>query len=97
MRILDDALRRQQAVQRKRTIAWALFGILVPVSLLFWLEVFFALGHLPEIGILQLIAESLIALVSTLAAVHLYRSGIRLNKLLADPSRLLDDDVESDL
>ncbi len=36
MRKLDDALQRQQAVQGKRTIAWALFGILVSVSLLFW-------------------------------------------------------------
>ncbi len=97
MRKLDDALQRQQAVQRKRTVAWALFGILVPVSLLFWLEVVFALGHLPEIGILQLLAELVIALLSTLAAVHMYRSGMRFNKLLTDPSRLLDDDVETEI
>ncbi len=97
MRKLDDALQRQQAVQGKRTIAWALFGILVPVSLLFWLEVIFAFGHLPEIGILQLLAELVIALLSTLAAVHRYRSGMQLNKLLADPSRLLNDDVETEL
>ncbi len=93
MRKLDDAMERQQAVQRKRTIAWASFGILVPVSLLFWLEVVFALGHLREIGVLQLSAELIIALLSTLAAVHTYRSGMRFNKLFADPSRLLDDDA----
>ncbi len=93
MRKLDDAIERQQAVQRKRTYAWASFGILAPVSLLFWLEVVFALGHSAEIGILQLLAESLIALVFTLAAVHAYRSGMRFNKLLADTSQLLDDDA----
>ncbi len=93
MRILDDAIERQQAVQRKRTIAWALFGILTLVSLLFWLEVIFALGHLSEIGSLQLAAELLIAIISTTAAVHTYRSGIRFNKLLGDTSQLLDDDA----
>ncbi len=97
MNRLDDALRRQQAVQRKRTLAWVGFGIFVPVSLLFWLEVIFALGHLPEVGILQPLAELVIAGLSTVAAVQLYRSGMRLNKLLADPSRLLDDDVETEL
>ena len=53
MRKLDEAIERQQAIQRKRTIAWILFGVLAPVSLLFWLEVVFALGHLHEIGILR--------------------------------------------
>ena len=96
MRKLDDAIERQQAVQRKRTIAWALFAVLVPVSLVFWLEVVFALGHLPEIGILQLLAESLIALISTVAAVYMYRSGKRHNKLLADTSQLLDDRAKID-
>lgn len=86
-------MERQQAVQRKRTFAWALFGILAPVSLLFWLEVVFALGHLPDIGILQLLAELLIALIFTLAAAHAYRTGIRLNNLLSDTSQLLDDDT----
>ena len=93
MRKLDDALQRQEAVQRKRTIAWALFGILTPVSLLFWLEVIFALGHLSDVGSLQLVAELLIAIISTLAAVHMYRSGMRFNKLLGDTSQLLDDDA----
>jgi len=93
MRKLDEAIERQQAVQRKRTTAWALFGILLPVSLLFWLEVVFALGHLPDIGILQLLAESLIALVSTFCAVQAYRSGMRYNKILADTCQLLDDDA----
>ena len=93
MRKLDDALQRQQAVQRKRTFAWALFGILTPVSLLFWLEVIFALGHLSDIGSLQLVAELLIAIISTLAAVHMCRSGIRFNKMLGDTSQLLDDDA----
>ncbi len=94
---LDDALRRQQAVQHKRTIAWGLFATLVPVSLLFWLEVVFALGNLSELGVLQPLAELVIAIASTLAAVHMYRSGMRFNKLLADPSRLLDDDFETEL
>ncbi len=93
MRKLDDAMKRQQAVQRRRTFAWALFGILAPVSLLFWLEVIFALGHLSDVGILQLVAELLMAIISTLAAVHMYRSGMRLNKMLADTSRLLDGDA----
>jgi hypothetical protein len=94
VRKLEDAIQRQQAIQRKRTRAWALFGILVPVSLLFWLEVIFAVGHMPEIGILQLLLELLIALVTTLAVVHAFRSGMQFNKLLADTSRLLDDDAE---
>ncbi len=93
MRKLDDAMKRQQAVQRRRTFAWALFGILAPVSLLFWLEVIFALGHLSDVGILQLVAELLMAIISTIAAVHMYRSGMRLNKLLADTSQLLDGDA----
>ena len=62
MRHLDDAIQRQQAVQRKRTFAWALFGILLPVSLLFWSEVVFGLCHLSEIGILQLLAEFIVSL-----------------------------------
>ncbi len=90
---LDAAIQRQQAVQRKRTLAWALFGILVPVSLLFWLEVIFALGHLSDIGFLQLTAESLFAIISTLTAIHMYRSGMRFNKLLEDTSQLLDDEA----
>lgn len=96
MSSLGDAIERQQAVQRKRTIVWALFGILVPVSLLFWLEVFFGLGHLSEIGILQLLAEAVIALIAALAAAYMYRSGKRYNKLLADPSQFLNDRAEID-
>jgi hypothetical protein len=94
MRKLDDAIERQQAIQRKRTIAWILFGVLAPVSLLFWLEVVFALGHLPEIGILQLLAESLLALIASYTAVQAYQSGMQYNKLIADTSRLLDDEAE---
>ena len=90
MRKLDDAIERQQAIQRKRTIAWILFGVLAPVSLLFWLEVVFALGHLPEIGILQLLAELLLALIASFTAVQAYQSGMQYNKLIADISRLLD-------
>ena len=93
MRKLDDAMKRQQAVQRRRTFAWASFGILAPVSLLFWFEVIFALGHLSDVGILQLVAELLMAVISAIAAVHMYRSGMRLNKMLADTSRLLDGDT----
>ena len=93
MRKLDDAMKRQQAVQRRRTFAWASFGILAPVSLLFWFEVIFALGHLSDVGILQLVAELLMAVISAIAAVHMYRSGMRLNKMLADTSRLLDGDA----
>ena len=96
MRTLEDALQRQQAVQRKRTIAWALFGLLVPISLLFWSEVIFAVGHLDEVGLLQLSAELIVALFSTLGAVQTFRSGIRYNKLFADPSRLLHDSAETD-
>ncbi len=94
MRKLDDAIERQQAIQRKRTIAWILFGVLAPVSLLFWLEVVFALGHLPDIGILQLLAELLLALIATFTAVQAYQSGMQHNKLIADTSRLLDDETE---
>ncbi len=93
MRKLDDAMQRQEAVQRRRTLAWAFFGILAPISLLFWLEVFFALGHLSDVGILQLVAELLIAILSTMAAIQQYRSGIRFNKLLGDTAQLLDDDA----
>ena len=92
MRKLDDAMQRKQAVQRRRTFAWASFGILAPVSLLFWFEVVFALRHLPAVGILQLVAELLMAIICTLAALHMYRSGMSLNKLLADTSQLLDGD-----
>ncbi len=94
MRKLDEALERQQAIQRKRTIAWIMFGVLAPVSLLFWLEVVFALGHLPEIGILQLLAELLLALIASFTAVQAYQSGMRYNKSIADTSRLLDDETE---
>ncbi len=94
MRKLDEAIVRQQAIQRKRTIAWILFGVLAPVSLLFWLEVVFALGHLPEIGILQLLAELLLALIASFTAVQAYQSGMQYNKLIADTSRLLDDEAE---
>ncbi len=94
MRKLDEAIERQQAIQRKRTIAWILFGVLAPVSLLFWLEVVFALGHLPEIGILQLLAELLLALIASFTAVQAYQSGMRYNKSIADTSRLLDDETE---
>ena len=94
MRKLDEAIERQQAIQRKRTIAWVLFGVLAPVSLLFWLEVVFALAHLPEIGILQLLAELLLALIASYAAMQAYQSGMQYNKLIADTSRLLDDEAE---
>ena len=94
MRTLDEAIERQQAIQRKRTIAWIMFGVLAPVSLLFWLEVVFALGHLPEIGILQLLAELLLALIASFTAVQAYQSGMQYNKLIADTSRLLDDEAE---
>ena len=94
MRKLDEAIERQQAIQRKRTIAWILFGVLAPVSLLFWLEVVFALGHLPEIGVLQLLAELLLALIASFTAVQAYQSGMQYNKLIADTSRLLDDETE---
>ncbi len=93
MRRLDAALERQEAVQRRRTVAWAAFGILAPVSLLFWLEVIFALGHLSDVGILQLVAELLLAVIATLAATHMYRSGMRYNKMFKDTAQLLDDDA----
>lgn len=96
MNKLGDAMERQQAVQRKRTTAWAIFGILLPVSLLFWFEVIFAFGHLPEIGILQLSAELIVALIATGAAVHMFRSGIRFNRMLTDTSRLLGESGESE-
>ena len=96
MRHLDDAIQRQQVVQRKRTIAWILFGILVPVALLFWFEVVFAISHFAEVGTLQLLAELIVAGFSTLGAVQTYRSGMQFNRLMADTSRLLDDsgDIE---
>ena len=94
MRKLDEAIEHQQAIQRKRTVAWILFGVLAPVSLLFWLEVVFALGHLPEIGILQLLAELLLALIASFTAVQAYQSGMQYNKLIADTSRLLDVQTE---
>ena len=94
MRKLDEAIEHQQAIQRKRTVAWILFGVLAPVSLLFWLEVVFALGHLPEIGILQLLAEFLLALIASFTAVQTYQSGMQYNKLIADTSRLLHDQTE---
>ena len=96
MRHLDDAIQRQQVVQRKRTIAWILFGILVPVALLFWFEVVFAISHFAEVGTLQLLAEFIVAGFSTLGAVQTYRSGMQFNRLMADTSRLLDDsgDIE---
>ena len=90
---LDDAIRHQQAVQRNRTFSWALFSVFVPVSLLFWSEVIFAIGHMAEVGILQLLAEFVLALLLTLAAVQMFRAGIHFNRLLANPSRLLDGDA----
>ncbi|MFQ5982634.1 MAG: hypothetical protein ACE5KS_04580 [Woeseiaceae bacterium] len=91
---LEDAIRRQQAVQRSRAFAWALFSILVPVSLLFWFEAIFGVIHLDEVGILQLAAEFILALLSTFGAVVMFRAGLRYNRLLADPDRLLRDDAE---
>jgi hypothetical protein len=92
---LGDAIERQQVVQRKRTIAWILFGILLPVSLLFWFEVIFALSHLAEVGILQLSAEFIVALFSALGAAYSFRSGMQFNRMIADTSRLLDDNRDA--
>jgi len=96
MRTLEDALQRQQAVQRKRTFAWGLFALLVPISLLFWSEVIFGLAHLNEVGILQLLAEFIVALFSTLGAIQTFRSGMQFNRMLADTSRLIDDNGDSE-
>jgi len=96
MKKLEDAIRRQQAVQRSRTLAWALFSVFVPVSLLFWFEVIFALANIAEVGILQLSAEFLLALLFALAAVQMFRAGMHFNRLLADPSRLLDNNAETE-
>ncbi len=96
MKNLDDAIRHQQAVQRNRTFSWALFSVFVPVSLLFWSEAIFALGHIAEVGILQLLAEFVLALFFTLAAVQMFRAGMHFNRLLANPSRLLDSDAETE-
>ena len=93
---LDDAIRHQQAVQRNRTFSWALFSVFVPVSLLFWSEAIFAIGHMAEVGILRLLAEFVLALLFTLAAVQMFRAGVHFNRLLANPSRLLDGDAESE-
>lgn len=91
MTTLDDAMARQQAIQRKRTVAWILFALLLPVALLFWSEFVFGLGNLAEIGILQLLAEGMIALLASLGAVRACRSGMRLNRELADTCRLLGE------
>ena len=96
MKNLDDAIRYQQVVQRNRTFSWALFSVFVPVSLLFWSEVIFALGHIAEVGILQLLAEFFLALFLSFAAVQMFRAGMHFNRLLANPSRLLDGDAESE-
>lgn len=93
---LDDAIRRQQAVQRNRTLAWALFSVFVPVSLLFWFEAIFGFGHLAEVGFLQLLAEFVLALLFTFAALQMFRAGMLFNRLLADTSRLLADSAESE-
>ena len=97
MSALDDALQRQQEVQRKRTVSWILFALLVPVALLFWSEVIFGIGHFADVGLLQLAAEFIVASFATLGAVQTYRSGMRFNRMLSDSSRLLDDggDIES--
>jgi len=91
MSALDDALQRQQEIQRKRTIAWIIFALLVPISLLFWSEVIFGFGHFSDVGLLQLAAEFIVAAFATVGAVQTFRSGMRFNRLLSDTSQLLDD------
>lgn len=94
MKKLDEAIRRQQAVQRSRALAWALFSVFVPLSLLFWFEVVFGFSHLDEVGVLQMLAEAVLALLFTFAAVQTFRAGIRFNQLLANPERLLHDNED---
>ena len=96
MRKLEDAIRRQQAVQRSRTLAWALFAVFVPVAILFWLEAVFALVNISKVGMLQLLAELILALLFTFAAIQMFRNGVRFNRLVADPSRLLEPDADMD-
>jgi hypothetical protein len=96
MSTLSDAIARQQAIQRKRTVSWILFGLLVPVALLFWSEVIFGLSNLAAVGILQMLGEAVIALVASYGAVHTYRSGMRFNRKLADTSRLLGEVSDDD-
>lgn len=95
MTTLDDAMARQMVIQRKRTISWALFGLLVPVALLFWSEVIFGLANLAAIGILQTLAETIIALLASYGTVHTFRSGMALNRMLGDTTRLLDEDGDN--
>ena len=97
MKKFNDAIRRQRAVQRSRTIAWALFAVFVPIALLFGLEVVFGLLNFDAVGLLQLLAEAVLALLFTLAAVQMFRAGVHFNQLHADPDRLLNDDAESEL
>jgi hypothetical protein len=95
MTTLDDAMARQAVIQRRRTISWILFGLFVPVALLFWSEAIFGLGNLAAVGILQTLAETIIALLASYGAVHTFRSGMRLNRMLDDTTRLLDEDSDS--
>ncbi|MFQ5548552.1 MAG: hypothetical protein ACE5FV_09680 [Woeseia sp.] len=94
MNRLDNAIRRQQVVQRSRTIAWALFAFFVPVSLLFVGEVIFGFLHVDEVGVLQLLAELVLALLFAFAAAKMFRAGLRFNRLLADPDRLMHEDPD---
>jgi hypothetical protein len=97
MKHLDEAIERQREFQRRRTIAWILFALLVPVSLLFWSEVIFGFGHFADVGLLQIAAEFIVAIFSTIGAVQMFRSGMRFNRMHSDTSQLLDEsgDVDS--
>ncbi|MFQ6005836.1 MAG: hypothetical protein ACE5OQ_10055 [Woeseia sp.] len=94
MKILNRAIRRQQAVQRSRTIAWALFAVFVAVSLLFVVEVIFGFLHMDEVGVLQLLAELILALLFAFAAAKMFRAGLRFNRLLADPDSLMHNNPD---
>lgn len=94
MNRLDDAIKRQQAVQRSRALAWILFAAALTISLLVWIEVIFGFLNFDDISMLQLSAEVILALLLGFAATQMFRKGLRLNRLLADPARLLSTSEE---
>ena len=95
---LKRAIRRQQAIQRSRDVAWIAFVALMPF--IFFLAAGFLESMASENGVsIGAVVSGVLAVALSWVAVQVFREALRLGRVLKDPNLMMrlesDPDVMS--
>ena len=93
---IQRGVRRLQAIQESRNIAWILLAVMLPIAVFSLIELISRLQN----GMLVSVGGGVSAVVFVSAgwvAVHLFRETRRLGRLLRDPGRIMRLERDPDL